>query len=57
MVETKQEALLVVARHPWSSVGKYCMFGYLSCLSKVNQPSADLSIVVYDQNTATHNLW
>lgn len=56
MVEAKQEALLVVSRDPWSSVGKYCIFGYLSCLGKVNQPSTDLSIVVYDQDTAAHNL-
>lgn len=56
MIEAEQEALLVVARHPRLSVGQYHVFRYVSRFGKVNEPSADLGVVVNNQNTATHNL-
>lgn len=56
MVQTVQETLFVVARHPRLSVGEYRVYGHVPRFGEIDQPSADLGVVVNYQNTAAHNL-
>lgn len=56
MIETEQETFFVIARHPRLTVCEHHVFGYVSRLGEVDQPSTDFGVIVNHQNTAAHDL-